>query len=298
MTNSGRSKTLHHKPQPVDSVDNLRERVARLFATTSKQTIVHNQLTLGLPSVVEPASGIAYPSMHIAEFLDFITDAMPEGDVYLFGGVLRDLALLGRSGFSSDIDTVVEGDWENCVKYLDSLGARRNKFGGYRLEVAGWPVDIWNAKETWAIKNGFVQYKGIASLTETTVLNWDAILMNWRTRSFICRPFYFEQLRARILDIVLEENPNPLGMAVRVFRHLCLKDAKQLTKKAARYLADCTKKYDFSTIMRHELESYGNSVIAPAVYRLFEHLTDYESMDINRGFSIASDALKRELGFG
>lgn len=296
--NLRRSKTLHHKPHPVDSVDNLRDRVARLFAATSKRPIVQSQFTLGLPSVDVPGANIAYPSMHIAEFLDFITDAMPEGDIYLFGGVLRDLALLGRSGFNSDIDTVVEGDWANCVKYLDSLGARKNKFGGYRLVVAGWPVDIWNAKETWAIKSGFVQYKGIASLTETTVLNWDAILMNWRTRSFIYRPFYFEQLRARVLDIVLEENPNPLGMAVRVFRHLCLKDARQLTKKAALYLAECTKKYDFNTIKHHELESYGNTVVEPAIYRLFEHLTDYESMDINRGFGIASDVLKRELGFG
>jgi hypothetical protein len=236
--------------------------------------------------------------MHLAEFLDFITDAMPEGDVYLFGGILRDLALLGRSGFNSDIDAVVEGDWANCVRYLDSLGARKNKFGGYRLVVAGWPVDIWNAKETWAIRHGFVQYKGIASLTETTVLNWDAILMNWRTRSFIYRPYYLEHMHARLLDIVLEENPNPLGMAVRVFRHLCLKDARQLSTKAAQYLAKCAKTYDFNTLKKQELSSYGNSVIEPAVYRLFEHLKDYESMGVRRGFGIASEVLKRELGLG
>ena len=122
--------------------------------------------------------------------------------------------------------------------------------------------------------------------------------MNWRTRRFIYRPFYFEQLRARLLDIVLEQNPNPLGMAVRVFRHLCLKDTRQLTTKAAQYLSTCAKKYDFNTIKNQELKSYGNSVIEPAVYRLFEHLSDYESMDTQRGFSLASDVLKRELGLG
>jgi len=270
--------------------------VARFFASAKRRSNSQSQLSLDLASFTTPETDIAYPSTHLAEFFDFVTDAMPEGDVYLFGGILRDIALLGRSGFSSDIDAVVEGDWTNCVRYLDSLGARRNKFGGYRLVVAGWPVDIWNAKETWAIRHGFVQYKGIASLTETTVLNWDAILMNWRTRSFIYRPHYLEHMHARLLDIVLEENPNPLGMATRVFRHLCLKDARQLSIKAAQYLAKCANAYDFNALREQELSSYGNAVIEPAVYRLFEHLKDYESMGVRRGFGIASEVLRRELG--
>ncbi len=130
----------------------------------------------------------------IAEFLDFITAALPDGDVYLFGGVLRDLALLGNKGFDSDIDLVVEGNWHDCARYLESYGAAKNKFGGFRLSVDGWPIDIWNARETWAIKQGLVEYRSIFSLTETTVLNWDAILMNWRTRLFIHRPNYLERL--------------------------------------------------------------------------------------------------------
>ena len=70
---------------------------------------------------------------------------------------------------------------------------------------------------------------GIASLTETTVLNWDAILMNWRNRTFVCRNDYLSSLRTRVLDVVLQQNPNPLAMAVRVFRHLSIKDARQVT---------------------------------------------------------------------
>jgi hypothetical protein len=241
-------------------------------------------------------STIKYPSKDIAEFLDFLSDAMPDGDVYLFGGVLRDLALLGARGFNSDIDLVVEGSWNNCVNYLESLGARKNKFGGYRLEVAGWPVDIWNARETWAIKQGLVSYRGIASLIETTVLNWDAILMNWRTKIFICRESYLDEIRARILDVELEENPNPLGMAVRVFRHFCQKDARKITPSAASYLANCAKTFSFSDIRNSEIGSYGNSVIESAVYDFFERLNECEAQDISSRFSVTSDLVKKELG--
>ncbi|MFL6621793.1 MAG: hypothetical protein ACJ8NR_04155 [Sulfurifustis sp.] len=241
-------------------------------------------------------NAIDCPSKSVVEFLNFISDAVPDGDVYLFGGILRDIALLGKRGFSSDIDLVVEGSWQNCVVYLESLGARKNKFGGYRLKIAGWPIDIWNARETWAIRHGLVDYRGIASLTETTVLNWDAILMNWRTRTFVYRENYLEKLKGRVLDIVLEENPNPLGMAVRVFRHLCLKDARKISPSAANYLGNCAQTYSFDEIKRCETRSFGSSVIDPVTFRFFEHLKAYEGLGIERGFSKASDSLMKEFG--
>ena len=282
------------KPRPVGSIENLRARVDRLFSAPAKRLVGQPQLSLDLPLTSNSESVIRCPSKSITEFLDFIADALPDGDLYLFGGVLRDMALLGRRGFNSDIDLVVEGNWYGCITYLESLGARKNKFGGYRLKVAGWPIDIWNAKETWAIEQGFVSYKGIASLTETTVLNWDAILMNWRTRAFIHRENYLESINSRMLDIVLEKNPNPLGMAVRVLRHLCLKDAKKITLSAAKYLAKCTKTYSFDDIKNGEIRSYGSSVIDPHVYILFESLGAPEDLNI-RQFNIACDRLRKEL---
>jgi len=282
------------KPKPVESSDNLRERVVRLLREPAKNSNRIDQLTLDLPPINDE-SETDYPSKSISGFLDFITDVMPDGDVYLFGGILRDMALFGKRGFNSDIDLVVEGHWPQFALYLDSLKAEKNKFGGYRLMVGGWPVDIWNAKETWAIKQGLVPYKGIASLTETTVMNWDAILMNWRTRNFICRKNYFEEIKSRALDIVLEKNPSPLGMAVRVFRHLCLKDAKKITPFAARYLANSTKNYSFEEIKNAEIKSYGNTVIKSAIYRFFENIDTSKKQSLEHQFSIASNIVMGEL---
>jgi len=288
---------LISKPNPVSSIENLRSRVNRLFNPVVKRSNVPSQQVLDFPFDQKPKNLINYPSKSISEFLNFIADAIPDGEVYLFGGVLRDMALLGRRGFHSDIDVVVEGEWSNCVEYLESIGANRNKFGGYRLEVAGWPVDIWNAEDTWAIKQGLVTYKGIASLTDTTVLNWDAMLMNWRTRLFICRENYLDELKARVLDVVLESNPDPLGMAVRVFRHLCSKDAKKITSSALIYLADCTEQYSFDLIKSREIKSYGNTLIEPNVYKFFKYLKDKEKLDINDRVGLVSNILKKELGF-
>ena len=288
-----------HKPQPVKSIENLRQRVERFFREPVGSRIQRcDQLSFDIPLTLRPESTIDYPSKSIAAFLDFIADALPSGELYLFGGLFRDLALLGRNGFSSDIDLVVEGSWENCVAYIQTLGARKNKFGGYRLTVAGWPVDIWNARQTWAIEQGLVPYRGIYSLTKTTVLNWDAILMNWRDRTFVHANSYLDEINSRVLNVVLEENPNPLGMAVRVFRHLCQKDARKITQSAAEYLAHCADTYSFEVIRSAEIRSHGNSVIQPAIYRLFEHLRDAEDqLNIRSRYSIASDLLKKELGF-
>lgn len=285
---------LFTKPQPVESTKNLRERVERLFnepITTNNS----NQLSLDLFTEIDKVKKVEYPTQNITTFLNFIVDAMPEGELYLFGGVLRDLALLGRKGFNSDIDLVVEGDWSNLTTYLEFLNADKNKFGGYRLVVDGWPIDIWKATETWAIKKGYVQYQDITSLTKTTVLNWDAILMNWRTRNFIYRKNYFEELSLRTLNIVLEENPNPIGMAVRVFRHLCLKDAKKITKIAIKYLANSANTYNYEELQKAEFKSYGNNVIGRELHRFFENINPLDDINIHHQFSVVSSIVEQEL---
>ena len=294
--NLGLSKKLTHKLRPVTSAENLRRRVERLLLSDAKQKEDESQLSLGLQETYRPEDSIRMPTSSIGAFLQFLSDSLPDGDVYLFGGVLRDLALMGSKGFNSDIDIVVEGNWQSCTRYLDRLGARRNKFGGYRLEVAGWEIDIWSAKETWAIKEGIVTYKGIASLTETTVLNWDAVLMNWRTRAFVFKDRYLNEIQERLLDIVLEQNPDPIGMAVRVFRHLCLKDAKSVTEKALEYLADCTSAYTLADLATREIRSYGKSIIEPAMYRYFEHVKANTGLPMGERIALATEITRKELG--
>ncbi len=283
------------KLRPTESIDDLRRRVDRLLSARSPSKIDTKQLSLFSELQDDSCDTDKIPTSNVKQFLDFASDAMPDGDIYLFGGILRDLLLFGKRGFNSDIDIVVEGDWCNLVPFLEHLNARKNKFGGYRLAVCDWPIDIWNTRETWAIKHGLVPYFGVASLTNTTVLNWDAILMNWRTKQFIYRENYFQEINARALDVVLKENPNPKGMAVRVFRHLCHKDARKITTRAAEYLASSAQRYSFNELHIAERNRHHNPIIEEKVYRFFKHIDTSRNHSMQHRFSIAHDIMLREL---
>lgn len=283
---------MQHKIRPAVSFEKLRGRVERLFTSPIRQNSKSTQLSLSFMDEQKTQRTRARPPKKIANFINSILYTMKFGDIYLFGGILRDLALMGRRGFSSDIDLVIDGDWESCEIKLISLKAKKNKFGGYRLEISGWPIDIWDAKKTWAISEGLVKYDNISSLINTTVLNWDAILMNWRTQEFICNDEYLIELKNRTMNIVLQNNPNPLGMAVRVFRHLCSKDARSITSTVVEYLADSTNKYALKELKESELLSYGNSLIEPAIYSFFEKIKAHEKLEVHKRFQIASKELK------
>lgn len=262
--------------RPTSSVKDLRRRVDRLFANHKSQESRDGQLEIDFPGGENRHIG-GFPDSSVSEFLDFVADIAPASGVYLFGGLLRDVALYGKRGFNSDVDVVIDGDWQSVKNFLSKKGAQMNKFGGFRINVNGWPVDIWNAKETWAIKEGYVSFNGISSLIDTTILNWDGILMNWKEKNFIFREDYFDELKSLTLDIVLEKNPKPKGMAVRVFRHMCSKDARHVTVKAVKYIAEATKKYSFYDLKNSEISSYGESFIEPSMYSFFRKLSAEDS---------------------
>lgn len=213
------------------------------------------------------------------QFFDKISNHFPGVHLYVFGGVLRDLALNPPHLFKSDIDVVVEGDWSELVPFLEAFGAVRNKFGGYRLQLLGAPIDIWDARKTWAIESGLVRYENVSSLIFTTILNWDAVLMSWSTKEFICKDNYLPFLQERILDLVLEENPNPLGMAVRVFRHIAMKDASKAGISVYKYLAEVTSRYTFNELKELELKSYGSNKIDYKYYRYFEMARKFNHLE-------------------
>ena len=225
------------------------------------------------------------PSSSVIAFLDFLRDALPAGNVYLFGGVLRDLAMFGRKGFTSDIDLVIDGEWGHVKSYLRSVDASHNRFGGFRLMVDGWPIDLWSAKDTWAIQRGFVQYTSIWSLTKTTILNWDAILLNWATKRILCGPDYFTDVQERTMDIVLTENPNPIGAAIRAFRHLCMNDAKKITIEATKFLCSAAQQFSTREIVEIEASSHYHRVIDPAVIRFFREVDTSTNRSIRLSFS-------------
>jgi predicted nucleotidyltransferase len=157
------------------------------------------------------------------------------GPSYIFGGMARDLYFFDNRKFDSDIDIVINCDrGTNLWAIFDSSNTRQNKFGGIRIEFEKWKIDVWPIHSTWAIRNGYVKEETIEGLLKSTFFNWDSIAYDLSSHRIVSSPEYFSSLQNRILDIVLDENPNPTGMIGRIIRFVFGYKAK-LTSKTVDY---------------------------------------------------------------
>jgi len=198
--------------------------------------------------------------------LDFFNRVSEVSGIYFFGGFVRDIALYGIASFKSDIDVVYSGRSEDIENYLMSLGAKLNKFGGFRLTIAGWQIDIWEAKRTWAFANKVRNFEGIQSLLETTITNWDAIIFEWSSKRLIYKNNYFEDLNRRFLEIGLSENPNEIGMYVRILRCYAAKEAQKISPSIALLLHTAFTKYPYADFANYEAKSYRDRYITKEIY--------------------------------
>lgn len=172
-------------------------------------------------------------------------------EVYVFGGLLRDLALYGSSDFSSDVDIVlVPHDEAAFEAILEKFAFRRNKFGGFRLTANRWLFDIWEFDKTWAFAEKHVQPKSKHSLNETTFFNWDAVFYDFRANQIVCSDGYFEQLANLSLDINLELNPDTLGMFLRALRFI-EEDQAKTEPRLTKFMANVFESESDTNILRY-----------------------------------------------
>ncbi|TBW10998.1 hypothetical protein E0E50_09255 [Azotobacter chroococcum subsp. isscasi] len=180
-----------------------------------------------------------------AELYSLISSLRMAGDVILFGGVLRDIALYGTKKFNSDIDLVIDCSPQSLSDLIKnkSISATQNKFNGYRTEAGGWSIDFWPIESTWAFANNKVTLEGKKSLLNTTITNWDSIIYSFKENKIICSKNYFTDLQSGLLDIILEENPNQIGALIRILKSIYDKNARVITSKTAKYICDELKKW-------------------------------------------------------
>ena len=190
---------------------------------------------------------------------------------YLFGGVVRDLALYGSQGLSgreADVDIVCGARGRGASVFFERLEAKagvvKNRFGGFRTTTDRWKVDIWPAADTWAFRNGHSKYESIESLLKTTITNWEAVLFRLDGGPLMCKPTYFEEIRSGYLDVVLEDNPNQLGMYVRLVRACIDRPVFCLSDKARGVFRKATERYSFEDLIAYERRHYRRHYIEEA----------------------------------
>lgn len=242
----------------------------RAFITSSlkKEKSATRQPDLGLrylPPYIERFNPTSGP----AALIEFLVSAIPERGVYLFGGALRDFALYGKRGFNSDLDIVVSCSSDILSSVIPKNISVRNKFGGFRLVIDNQEVDIWSAPETWAFKNGFFTYTDIRSLLNTTVINWDAILLDLRSYKIITPKNYFRDISGRHLDICFTENPDPQSVLIKILRYISLKEVYSVSRDLAIYVSNRLTSMDTDGLPKIERRKFGNSYITKQVIEFF-----------------------------
>lgn len=187
---------------------------------------------------------------------------------YLFGGVVRDLAVYGKRELSSreaDVDIVCAAHGQASHAFFVGLEARKgivkNRFGGFRIKTDRWKVDIWRAEDTWAFRHGKFHYESVESLLETTITNWEAVLFRLDGGPVMCRPGYFQDIQAGYLDVVFSDNPNPLGMYVRLVRACIDWPVLCLSRKARKVVREAVESHSFEDLKSYERHHYRRQFI-------------------------------------
>lgn len=129
-------------------------------------------------------------------------------DVYIFSGIIRDFFLEIDSIRDLDIVLGKELDFEMISKYIyPNIIVNRNSFGGYKIIINGFRIDIWTIDNTW----GIIAEKRSAtkhSLINSAFFNFSAILYDFKAEEFYCNEIFPRFLNEQEIDLVYEKNPN------------------------------------------------------------------------------------------
>jgi len=180
-------------------------------------------------------SSACVSSGEFREFIETLKLEIPE--TVVFGGMLRDFYFDLPSNFQSDIDFVCSDPSAKIERVLHRYNPVKNKFGGFRMVVGKYPVDIWALDQTWAFKQGLVEGNDFEDLCSTTFFNVDAVYFPIKGSRVEQSKSFKAATQTRVLDINLEENPSPDKAAKRAIS-LSLKLNLMLSVKLQHYVLE------------------------------------------------------------
>lgn len=197
----------------------------------------------------------------------------------VFGGVLRDLSILGPSELPRDVDVVVSGvspsDLEEAFK---DIVQEKNRFGGLRLRAGGWLIDIWSLHDTWAFREGYIAEVSFDSLVKTTFLNVEAAAIDVFAppgkRREIYTHGFAEAIDSGVVDINFEPNPYPALCLIRsIFTAIRLRF--RLSFNLAKYISRFSQDLPIEQLMRIQETHYG--VVRIQQERMREYLQSIDT---------------------
>lgn len=145
------------------------------------------------------------------EILEFIDILGKHTSLYLFSGIIRDFFVAPKSVIR-DVDLVYDTENDINIEYLLlNYKFKKNSFGGYKIFIKNYIVDIWNLNETWGLNKGQLTFKfnSLHKLPDTTFFNFSSIVYSLNENEFIVGRPFLDFIKKKEIDLVMEENPFP-----------------------------------------------------------------------------------------
>ncbi|GAA0104065.1 hypothetical protein UT300013_06870 [Paraclostridium sordellii] len=158
------------------------------------------------------------------------------GDNILIGGALRDIIL--KNNNPRDLDFIINTDINLDTLFKNEFEYIKNRFGGYKLNIASIEIDIWRMDDHWAFKENVIK-KDQNNLKHTTFLNFDAIFYMLESK-YIDSEMFNSCIIKNCLDITLDDEfvyLNP-SREINVLRMLNIIDEWELklSDKSYKYI--------------------------------------------------------------
>ncbi len=190
---------------------------------------------------------------------ELINSLAVHSHTWIFGGMIRDIGLYGRKGFSSDIDIVVDSTRDDLTHLMIRLGIEHvahTKLGGIRFRHHEVDFDVWCLSDTWAFRENLIPLEDAQSLLKTTLMTWDAVLYDVNARQIISPENYLDDLLERRLELVLSDTPNEAGSLIKILRTIYNKHVELLGPALCHFLLQRLHEYRPATLLQYELKHY------------------------------------------
>lgn len=188
-------------------------------------------------------------------------DFMTLGRTAVIGGMVRDFAHRGRSGFGSDVDLVIDAAPEAVDSFAREKRAEPNRFGGFSLTAGTWKIDFWALRTTWGSRQGHASVDSLEDVTKCTFFDCDAVIYDLEARRVFCRDDYLDRMRSGVIEINLLPNPSINGNLIRAIRRMLLWDF-EAGPRLSEFITEHLDEDRFERIADVDRKLYAGALIA------------------------------------
>lgn len=190
------------------------------------------------------------------------------GEAYLFGGLVRD-ALLGSSGVFGDVDIFVSGPLDEETAERVSRVHRRTNFGGMRLVVGRYDVDIWELAKSAAFRFERGPEKSVRGLLSTVCFSTDAVAVSLLTGRVLADSSFNRTVKTKVFEFVSRPPTLEILQVVRVGR-ICVKNGVRPDREISRYFVDGVDAFGVGGLIAAEQKWKGRRLLDERIVRILD----------------------------